>query len=123
MIARACGGCSRKALACVLAELSFLLSAFAGSTDNALMQQERFDMAYGRAMNIPAGEGRSSLAPTMDTQSGSGQARIQALKAEPVVPLNVELHQRLSRSGNAKASTLQAAMASLKRLRKARVIP
>lgn len=80
-------------------------------------------MAHGSTMNIPAGEGQSPPAPAMNAQSGSEQARIQAFTAEPVVPLNVQLHQRLSRSGGAKASTLRSAMASLERMRKARAAP
>ena len=93
------------------------------SSDNEPMQQERFDMAHGSAVDIPAGEGQSPPAPAMNAQSGSDQARIQALRAEPVVPLNVQLHDRVLRSGSAKASTLQSAMASLERVRKARVTP
>lgn len=80
-------------------------------------------MAYGSTVDIPAGEGQCPPAPAMNAQSGSEQTHIQAFTAEPVVPLNVELHQRLSRSGSAKASTLQSAMASLERVRKARVAP
>lgn len=87
------------------------------------MQQERFDMAHGSAVDIPAGEGQSPPAPAMNAQSLSEQARIQALTAEPVVPLNVELHRRLLRTGSAKASTLKSAMASLERMRKARAAP
>lgn len=57
----------------------------------------------------------------MNVENGLEQARTQALTAEPVVPLNVELHQRLSRSGGAKPSTLKSAMTSLERLRKDRI--
>ncbi|MEH3084972.1 MAG: hypothetical protein PGN26_00160 [Xylophilus ampelinus] len=80
-------------------------------------------MTYGSTVDIPAAEGQSPPAPAMNAQSGSEQARVQALTAEPVVQLNVELHRRLSSSGNAKASTLQSAMASLERVRKARAAP
>ena len=85
-----------------------------------LPQQKRFDMAHGSKVDIPAGEGQSQPEPAMNVESGLAQARMRALTAEPVVPLNVELHQRLSRSGGAKASILTSAMASLERLRKAR---
>ncbi len=80
-------------------------------------------MAYGSTVNIPAGEGQCPPAPAMNAQSGSEQARMRSLRAEPVVPLNVQLHQRLSRLGSVKASTLKSAMASLERVRKARVAP
>lgn len=59
----------------------------------------------------------------MNVENELEQARMRALTAEPVVPLNVELHERLSRSGGAKASTLKSAMASLEQVRKARIAP
>lgn len=80
-------------------------------------------MAYGSKMDSPAAEGQSPPAPAMNAQSGSDQARIQALMAEPLVPLNVQLHDRILRSGSAKASTLKSAMASLERMRKTRAAP
>lgn len=80
-------------------------------------------MAHGSKMGIPAGQGQSQPAPAMNVQSDLEQARMRAPMAESVVPLNVELHQRLSRPGSVKASTLTSAMASLERLRRARVTP
>lgn len=80
-------------------------------------------MAHGSTMDSPAGEGQSPPVPAMNAQGRSEQARMRVLMAEPVVPLNVELHQRLLRSGSAKASTLKSAMASLERMRKARIAP
>lgn len=67
--------------------------------------------------DIPA-EGRPLTETKM--QSGLDQACMRTHEAEPVIPLNVELHQRLSHLGSAKASTLKSAMASLERLRQAR---
>lgn len=67
--------------------------------------------------DIPTVQGQSQPDPAMSLQSELEQARVQALVAEPVIPLNIELHQSLSRAGGAKASTLKSAMASLERLR------
>ena len=80
-------------------------------------------MAHSSTMDSPAGEGQSPPVPAMNAQGGSEQARMRALMAEPVVPLNVQLHQRILRSGSAKASTLKAAIGSLERMRKARAAP
>lgn len=70
--------------------------------------------------DIPASQGCFQSEPATNRRSDDEQARMRTLAAEPVVPLNVQLHQRLSRSGGAKASTLKSAMASLERLRMAR---
>lgn len=80
-------------------------------------------MAHGSKVDIPVSSGQSWPEAAMNAEDASEQARMRALIAEPVVPLNVELHQRLSRSGGAKASTFASAMASLRRLRKARLDP
>lgn len=52
--------------------------------------------------NIPAGQDRPLTAIKM--QSGFDRACVKAHQAEPVIPINVELHQRLSRLGGAQAS-------------------
>lgn len=86
-----------------------------------LPQQRRFDVTHGSKVDIPAGQDQTQPETQMNAERVLERARTRALTAEPVVPLNVELHQRLSRSGGAKASTLKSAMASLDRLRKNRV--
>lgn len=80
-------------------------------------------MAHGSKVDIPVSPGQSRHEVAMNAEVASERARMRALIAEPVVPLNVELHQRLLRSGGAKASTFASAMASLSRLRKARLDP
>lgn len=92
------------------------------SVDNEATSETRFDMVHGKA-DISAGQSSSRSEPAMNVENGLEQARTQARTAEPVVPLNVELHQRLSCSGGAKPSTLKSAMSSLERLRKARIAP
>lgn len=77
-------------------------------------------MTHGSKVDIPAGQGQAQPETTMNAERLLERARMQARTAEPVVPLNFELHHRLSRLGGAKASTLTSAMASLVRLRKAR---
>ena len=86
-----------------------------------LPQRKKFNMAHGSKVDIPAGQVQPQPEAQMTAESGLQRAHMQARTAEPVVPLNVELHQRLSRSGDAKASTFESAMASLDRVRKARV--
>ena len=87
------------------------------------LSKERCDMAHGSKVDIPVSPGQSRHEVAMNAEVASERARMRALIAEPVVPLNVELHQRLLRSGGAKASTFASAMASLSRLRKARLDP
>jgi hypothetical protein len=75
-------------------------------------------MTHGLKVDIPAGQGQPQPETKINAERVLDRARMRALTAEPVVPLNVELHQLLSRLGGAKASTLTSAMASLVRLRK-----
>lgn len=80
-------------------------------------------MAHGWTADISAGEDSSRSEPAMNVENRLEKARMRALTADPIVPLNVELHQRLSRLGGAKASTLKSAMVSLERVQKARIAP
>ena len=75
-------------------------------------------MTHASEGDIPAGQGQTQPESAMNAEDGVERVRMQALTAEPLIPLNVELHHRLSRSGGAKASTLSSAMASLERVRK-----